>query len=191
MNEVHFCNPPAYDEIGVKALYDKVLKQPNMVKFFPNKLPKGRQMDRSYMYNIWNTVHQDQVQAVIEYANEVRYGEKNERMQDESIKITDKWEQELKAMPFTSKQKGRMSHLLKTKSKIGVEQKERVTYEPFNFEKRWRGSDGRVIHVVSEQQPKEEEKTQTGDKKKIVPKVLSKDVTMQDGKWLIISIWNI
>ena len=85
MNEVHFCNPPAYDEIGVKALYDKVIKQPNMAKFFPDKLPKGRQMDRSYMYNIWNTVHQDQVQAVIEHANEVRYGDKNERMQDESI----------------------------------------------------------------------------------------------------------
>ena len=164
MNEVHFCNPPAYDEIGVKALYDKVLKQPNMAKFFPDKLPKGRQMDRSYMYNIWNTVHQDQVQAVIEHANEVRYGDKNERMQDEAIQITDKWEQELKAMPFTSKQKGRMSHLLKAKSKIGVEQKDRVVYEPYNFEKRQRGSDNRTITVVYGQQPKEENKT--GDKGK-------------------------
>ena len=92
MSEVKFCNPPAYDEIGVKALYDKILKQQNMAKFFPDKLPKGRQMDRSYMYNIWNTVHPEQVKAVIEHANEVRYGSKNERMQDESIKITDKWE---------------------------------------------------------------------------------------------------
>ena len=55
------------------------------------------------MYNIWNTVNPDQVTAVIEHANEVRYGTANERVQDESIKITDKWEQELKAMPFTSK----------------------------------------------------------------------------------------
>ena len=137
-------------------------------------------MDRSYMYNIWNSVHPDQVKAVIEHANEVRYGEKNERMQDESIKITDKWEQELKAMPFTSNQKGRMSHLLKAKSKIGVEQKDRVKYEPYNFEKRQRPNDNRVITVVSGQQPQEEAKTQAGDKKKIVPKVLSKDVTMQE-----------
>ena len=46
-----------------------------------------------------------------------------------------------------------MSHLLKAKSKIGVEQKDRVKYEPYNFEKRWKGSDGRTIHVVSGQQP--------------------------------------
>ena len=36
-------------------------------------------------------------------------------------------------MPFVSKQKGRMSHLLKEKSKVGVYQKERVRYEPFDF----------------------------------------------------------
>ena len=30
MKELNPCNPPAYDEIGVKALYDKVLKQPRM-----------------------------------------------------------------------------------------------------------------------------------------------------------------
>ena len=61
-------------------------------------------------------------------------------------------------MPFVSKQKGRISHLLKQKSKIGVEQKERTKYEVFNFEKRWRGSDGSVKYIQSGQQPKAEEK---------------------------------
>ena len=42
MTKVRFCNPPAYDEIGVKNLYDKVLKQPGMAAYFPDKLPKGR-----------------------------------------------------------------------------------------------------------------------------------------------------
>ena len=95
MAEVRFCNPPAYDEIGVKALYEKIVKQQYMTKYFPDKLPKGRQMDRSYMYNIWNTVHPDQVMAVINHANDVRYGADNERVQDESIKVTDKWMAEL------------------------------------------------------------------------------------------------
>ena len=31
MSEVNFCNVPAYDEIGVKALYSKVVNLPNMV----------------------------------------------------------------------------------------------------------------------------------------------------------------
>ena len=104
-------------------------------------------MDKTYMYNIWNTIHPDQVKAVIEHANEVRYGTANERVQEESIKITEKWEQELKAMPFTSKQKGKMSHLLKAKSKIGVQQKERVTYEPFKFDKRMKGADGGTMYI--------------------------------------------
>ena len=26
IKDVNFCNPPAFDEIGVKALYEKVLK---------------------------------------------------------------------------------------------------------------------------------------------------------------------
>ena len=30
MNEVHFCNPPAYDEIGVKALYNEIIKMDGM-----------------------------------------------------------------------------------------------------------------------------------------------------------------
>jgi len=30
MKEVNFCNVPCYDEIGVKALYEKVVKLPGM-----------------------------------------------------------------------------------------------------------------------------------------------------------------
>lgn len=42
MRDVRFCNPPAYDEIGVKALYDKIILRPNMAKYFPSKYSKGR-----------------------------------------------------------------------------------------------------------------------------------------------------
>ena len=30
MKDVRFCNPPLYDEIGVKALYDKVVQSKDM-----------------------------------------------------------------------------------------------------------------------------------------------------------------
>ena len=39
-------------------------------------------------------------------------------------------------MPFVSKQKGRMSALLKQKSKVITVKKERVTYDAFDFDKR-------------------------------------------------------
>jgi len=59
MTDVRFCNPPAYDEIGVKALYEKVSKLDTMRAYFPEKFPKGLQCDKAYFYNVWNTMHPD------------------------------------------------------------------------------------------------------------------------------------
>jgi len=41
MTEVRFCNPPAYDEIGVKALFERVMDEDGMKDYFPDKFPKG------------------------------------------------------------------------------------------------------------------------------------------------------
>ena len=59
-------------------------------------------------------------------------------MKDDSIIITNKWKEQLESMPFISKTKGRMSHLLKQKSKIITVRKERKTYEPLDLDKRVR-----------------------------------------------------
>ena len=120
MEAVKFCNPPAYDEIGVKALYDKVITRPNMSKYFPNKYPKGRQMEKGYMYNIWNTLYPDDVKDVIRYANNLRFNITSEKVKQDTIVISEKWMQELDDMPFVSKQKGRMSMLLKQKTKVSA-----------------------------------------------------------------------
>ena len=53
--------------------------------------------------------------------------------------ISEKWMHELDAMPFISREKGRMSALLKTKSKVQSERKDRITYTPFDFEKKIKG----------------------------------------------------
>ena len=50
--------------------------------------------------------------------------------------------------PYVSKQKGRMTDLLKTKSKVQVVMKERVKYTPYDFEKRVRDSSGNVRNIV-------------------------------------------
>ena len=64
----------------------------------------------------------------------------NEEVKNNSILISEEWQNELDSMPFISKHKGRMSALLKMKSKIGVVRKERVAYEPADFLKRPRGN---------------------------------------------------
>ena len=42
INEVRFVNCPGFDEIGVTALYDKVVKKPEIKIYMPDLFPKGR-----------------------------------------------------------------------------------------------------------------------------------------------------
>ena len=174
MSAVRFCNPPAFDEIGVKALYQKIVAQPDMADYFPSKFPKGRQCCRSYMYNIWNTVHPEDVQAVFQHANSVRYSITSEKIKQETIAITDEWKQELDAMPFVSKVKGKMSALLKQKSKINVVHQPRKTYEAFDFGKKARDEELRAHQEARARLATEDTIMTTEGRKKIVPKVVPK-----------------
>ena len=85
------------------------------------------------MYNIWNTLHPEDVKEVIKYANNQRFNITAEKVKANTIVISEKWMSELDDMPFVSKQKGRMSMLLKQKSKVNAVPKERVTYGAFDF----------------------------------------------------------
>jgi len=68
-------------------------------------------------------------------------------MKDEVIDMTEEWATALNEMSFTSRQKGRMAHLLKKGSKAVPKQKKRKTYEPFDFVKKFRGEGGKVEEV--------------------------------------------
>ena len=57
MSEVNFVNVPAFDEIGVKHLYDQVIAKEGMAQYFPTNFPKNTQCDKSYFYNVWNTIY--------------------------------------------------------------------------------------------------------------------------------------
>ena len=133
MSEVRFVNPPTYDEISVVRLYKSVAEQPGLKKYFPDAYPKGRQCCRAYMFNVWNSIYPEDVKKVIEHANAQRYSVESQNQKDQAIKVTEEWMNELDAMPFVSKRKGKMVHLLKQKSKVWAEMKPRVKYEPFDF----------------------------------------------------------
>ena len=121
-------NPPLFDEIAVKHLYDDVSQQPLIKDYFPDTFTKGCQCDRAYFYNVWNTKYPEQVKETIDYANAQRYTVSNEDARQNAIVVSDDWLQEIDSMPFVSKQKGRMTALLKAKSKIKIERKPRVQY---------------------------------------------------------------
>jgi len=113
MTEVRFINPPAFDEIGIKALYDEALKMQGKTKYFPDKYAKSRQCDRSYFYNVLNSLYPEEVKEVINHANRQRFTITEEKARDESIVITNDWKKEIAEYPYISKKKGKMSALLK------------------------------------------------------------------------------
>ena len=113
---------------------------PRMKSYFPDKVPKSRTIEKQYFYNVFNTLYPDDVAVLIKHANDQRYTVENDKIAENSIVMTEDWANQIEELPFVSKQKGRMAFLLKKKSKIATERKDRITYNAYEFLKRPRGT---------------------------------------------------
>jgi len=72
LKEVSFINVPLFDELSVIKLWPMTKEDKLFMKYFPQKLPKGRVPDREYFFNILNTLYPLYVQEIIRHANEQR-----------------------------------------------------------------------------------------------------------------------
>jgi len=61
LNEVKRINMPMYDEVSVKELWPQMQGHEEFMRYFPTKFPKGRVPDRTYFFNIMQTVMEDYV----------------------------------------------------------------------------------------------------------------------------------
>ena len=91
LSEVKWINPPKYDEISVANLYPKFKADENVNVYLPSKLPKGKLPDRSYFFNVLNTVYEDRVSAMIAHANKIRFEAAQDGIQEETVLVTDEW----------------------------------------------------------------------------------------------------
>ena len=69
INDVRFINVPHYDEISVKRLWPPMQGCEDFMKYFPDKLPKGRLPNREYFFNILNTANNEYVTQISRHAN--------------------------------------------------------------------------------------------------------------------------
>ncbi len=72
------------------------------MRYFPTKFPKGRVPDRTYFFNIMNTVMEGYVKEIMTHANNVRATQVHEAQATQTIEITDDWYEKLQAIPFVS-----------------------------------------------------------------------------------------
>ena len=61
LNEVKFVNTPHFDEISVSRMWPNMSQDAEFMKFMPCRLPKGRNVDRAYFFNIYNTLYKERL----------------------------------------------------------------------------------------------------------------------------------
>ena len=99
-DEVQHIHVKHYDELAVKHLYPQFKKDADMMCYFPDKYPLGKGPPREYFFNVLNTVHPQYLEQVLAHANKQRHTASGEDMKKESIKISQYWDEQLKAMPY-------------------------------------------------------------------------------------------
>ena len=93
---------PQYDELSVRRLWPEMKKDAEFLSFFPTKYPKDKGPPRDYFFNILNTLYPEYLSQLMAHANEARMTAGGLGQQNESIKISQFWEKELKALPYLS-----------------------------------------------------------------------------------------
>lgn len=68
MQEIKWVNVPLYDELSVKNLWPEMIQYPEFRRYMPDSLPKGRQIDRTYFFNIMMTLSPDYTGNLIMHA---------------------------------------------------------------------------------------------------------------------------
>ena len=72
------------------------------MRHFPARLSKGRLPDRSYFFNIMNTINEEYVQKLIKHATNARFLADKFNNDDQTIVVSEKMINMLNAAPFSS-----------------------------------------------------------------------------------------
>ena len=73
VSEVKTVNVPHFDEISVKNIFPRFKDDARVMQFMPSSVGPGKLPDRSFFFNILNTVHPEFVDGAIKHANKQRY----------------------------------------------------------------------------------------------------------------------
>ena len=61
MSELKSVNVPKFDELSVKNIFPLIRQDAEVMKYFPDDYPKGREPDRTYTFNVLNTLRNQYV----------------------------------------------------------------------------------------------------------------------------------
>ena len=102
ISQVKWVFVPRYDELSVRALWPHVKEQKDVMKYIPDRFRKGQFCQRSYFFNILNTVMPEYVKKLLEHANNLRMNIRIAEGRKECLIISERWYQKLMEFPFIS-----------------------------------------------------------------------------------------
>lgn len=102
IQDVKQINVPHYKELNVKDIYEHYKSDPKLMKHLPDNFAKGRQIDRTFFFNIFNTLYPEQLATMIQHSRDKRFDTAEEEIKRETITITEDWRAKLMAIPFKS-----------------------------------------------------------------------------------------
>ncbi len=102
MADVVPVNVPLYQEINVQDVQQMFSSHKGFMMHLPDRMAKGRQIDRTYFFNVLNTLESEKVQQIIRHAQVARNVAQDEEQKLETIQISEEWVKELKEIPFKS-----------------------------------------------------------------------------------------
>ena len=111
LSQIKWVNAPMYDEVSVVRIWPEMQEEEEFMQFFPASMPKGRLPDRTYFFNILNTVSEQYMQAIIRHASEQRNTANAEAKAIATIQVSEEWWDKLNSVPFKSGKYKLQSHI--------------------------------------------------------------------------------
>jgi hypothetical protein len=68
LSELRCVVVPKFDELSVKNIFPLIMKDRDVLQYFPDSYPKGRAPDRTYTFNVLHTVRPDYVKNLIRHS---------------------------------------------------------------------------------------------------------------------------
>jgi hypothetical protein len=79
-----------------------MLEDPKVKQYFPDMNDNKRTIDRTFFYNVVNTVYPDYLKNLVDHALEVRNKPEDNEEKKEYILMSDDWYEQLLSHPFIS-----------------------------------------------------------------------------------------
>ena len=102
MADIVAVNVPLYQELNVADVLEMFKEHAELKRHLPDRMAKGRQIDRTYFFTVLNTLEAEKLAQIIAHAQTQRNVAQDEETKLETIRITESWLDELKEIPFKS-----------------------------------------------------------------------------------------